>query len=264
MNINMLAIVLKNGNDKLLGALVLQKCKDFTVYLPDNNPAEADYEAQLTFMHGNWQNTQEPLTCILEEGALPGPDFVGQILRTAKKHPEFQEYHVNLEGQKAFPKKADSKKIFRLALTDNLDAPLSSFVFQSSALRDKAVTKADGSLDPFPTILSCAPARNVSGLELPWTAADKGNDPAAGEKSVHNQLEMLRWTEGYFGDDDYPLSVGDQLKLICQELAKLYPSYTADELKEKLYEFEVTRKPIRKLHASCALKKAIKAREKAL
>ncbi len=260
----MLAIVLKNGNDKLLGALVLQKSKDFTVYLPDNDPAEADYEAQLTFRHGSWQDTQEPLTCILEEGALPGPDFVGQVLRTAKKHPEFEEYHVNIEGQKTFPKKADAKKIFKLTQVDNLDAPLSSFVFQSSALRDKAVTKADGSLDPLPTVLCCAPARTVSGLELPWTAADNGKDPAVVEKSVHTQLEMLRWTEGYFGDDDYPLSVGDQLKLICHELARLYPSYTADELKEKLYGFEVTQKPIRKLRASCALKKAIKEREKSL
>ena len=174
------------------------------------------------------------------------------------------EYHVNIEGQKTFPKKADAKKIFKLTQVDNLDAPLSSFVFQSSALRDKAVTKADGSLDPLPTVLCCAPARTVSGLELPWTAADNGKDPAVVEKSVHTQLEMLRWTEGFFGDDDYPLSVGDQLKLICHELARLYPSYTADELKEKLYGFEVTQKPIRKLRASCALKKAIKEREKSL
>ena len=260
----MLAIVLKNGNDKLLGALVLQKSKDFTVYLPDNDPAEADYEAQLTFRHGTWQDTQEPLTCILEDGALPSPDFVGQILRTAKKHPEFEEFHVDLEGQKSFPKKADAKKIFKLTQVDKLDAPLSGFVFKNSALRDKAVIKADGSLDPLPTILNCAPVRNVSGLELPWTASENGKDPAVEEKSVHNQLEMLRWTESYFGDDDYPLSVGDQLKLICHELARLYPSYTADELKEKLYEFEVTQKPIRKLRASCALKKAIKEREKEL
>ena len=260
----MLGIVLQKGNDKLLGALSLQKCKDFTVYLPEKDPAEADYEHDLKFRHGDWRQVQEPLTCILETGALPGPDFVGQVLRTAESHPDFEEYHVNLADQKAFPKKADAKKIFTLHLVDLLEAPLSSFVFRSSVLRDKAVTKADGSLDPFPTILCCAPARNVSGLELPWVAAEKGIDPAAEEKSIRDKLEMLRWTEGYFGDDDYPQSVGDQLRLVCRELARLYPSYTVDELKERLYEFEVTQKPIRRFRASRILKRAIKEREKKL
>lgn len=260
----MLGIVLQKGEDKLLGALSLQKCKDFTVYLPESVPAEADYEADLKFRHGGWRQVQEPLTCILETGALPGPDFVGQVLRTATKHPDFAVYHVNLVGHKPFPKKADAKKIFNLTIVDRLEAPLSSFVFQSYALRDKAVTLADGSIDPFPTILSCAPIRNVCCLKLPWTATEKRIDPAADEKSIREKLDTLRWTEGYFGDDDYPLSVGDQLKIICRELAQLYPSYTADELKERLYEFEVTQKPIRRLRASCILKRAIREREKEL
>jgi len=260
----MLGIVLHKGDDKLLGALSLQKCKDFTVYLPDHDPAEADYEADLKFRNGDWQQVQEPLTCILENGALPGPDFVDKILRTAKKHPDFAVYHVNLVGHKAFPRKADARKLFKLMMVDRLEAPLSSFVFQRYALRDRAVTTADGTLDPFPTILSCAPVRNVCCLKLPWTPTEKKIDPAADEKSVREKLDTLRWTEGYFGDDDYPLSVGDQLKIICRELAQLYPSYTADELKEMLYGYEVTQKPIRRLRASCILKRAIKAREKEL
>lgn len=260
----MVAFVLRKVDEKLLGALSLQNSKDFTVYLPEYDPIEADYEAQLPFRHGDWQQTDEELTCILESGALPGPDFVEQVLRTARKNPEYEVYHVNLEGQEEFPKKADAKKIFKLTLVDRLEAPLSSFVFRSATLRNRVVLKADGSPDPLPTVMCCAPVRNVGGLELPWTAPETGNDPAAVEKGVLDTLEVLRWTEGFFGDDDYPLSVGDQIRLFCKELAKLYPSYTAEELKERLYTYDITQKPIRKMRANCAFKKAIKEREKAL
>ena len=67
----MLAIVLQKGDDRLLGALALQKCKDFTVYLPADDSAEPDYQAQLQFRHGDWRQVQEELVCLLEPGALP-------------------------------------------------------------------------------------------------------------------------------------------------------------------------------------------------
>lgn len=263
--IHMLAIVLAKGNDKLLGALSLQKSKDFTVYLPTPDPLEADYEAQLVFRHGDWHQVEEPLLCILEPGALPGPDFVKEVLNTAKRHPEYNVYHLNLEEGEDFPRKADAKKLFKLILTENAQAPLSSFVFRAEPLREKAVQKADGSLYSLPSVFSMAPVREVSGEKLAWKSSTEEKDPANVERHVMAKLDFFRWTEDFFGDDDYPLSVRDQLQLFARELAKLYPSYSAENLKEIMNGFQVAQKNLlRKFRAGRALKSALKEREKEL
>ena len=263
----MLAIVLAKGDDKLLGALSLQKCKDFTVYLPENDPAETDYESQLHFKHGDWRNTDEELTCILEPGALPEPSFVKSILHTTSRHPDFDVYHVNITGEKTFPRKADTRKFFRLAILDNVPAPLSTFIFRSARLREKSVFEADGDLEVLPTVLNCArerPIRNVWWEEIGWTAAVPSTDPATEEAAVRARIDLFRWTESFFGDDDYPLSVGDQLELFASEVARLYPSYTAEELQETMYSFQVSQGTVRKLRAASALNSALKEREKEL
>ena len=263
----MLGIVLQKGDDKLLGALVLQKCKDFKVYLPEDDPAEPDYEAQLRFAHGDWRNVEEPLVCLLEPGALPDPGFVGSILHTTGRHPDFDVYHVNVSGEQPFPRKADSKKIFKLAIQGHVAAPLSSFIFRSAKLREKAVLEADGDLEPLPTVLSCAgerPVRNVWRQELEWTPAQPASGPAAEEEAIRARIDLFRWTESFFGDDDYPLSVGDQMDLFAKEVARLYPSYTAEELKEIMSSFQVSQGTVRKLRAGNALKSALKERQKQL
>lgn len=263
----MLGIVLPKGDDRLLGALVLQKCKDFTVYLPQGDPAQADYETRFPIRHGDWRNVEEPLVCVLEEGALPDPKFVGRILRTAGRHPDFDVYHVNVTGEKAFPRKADAKKVFALTIAGNVAAPLSSFIFRSEKLREKAVFQADGKLQPLPSVLNCAcvrPVRNVWCLELAWSPAAPPTDPAAEEKAIRDRIELFRWTESFFGDDDYPLSVGNQLELFAAAVAGLYPSYTDEELKELMESFQVSQGAIRKIRASSALKSALKERERQL
>ncbi len=263
----MLGIVLQKGDDKLLGALALQKCKDFKVYLPENDPAEADYDAQLQIRHGNWQNVEEALVCLLEPGALPDSNFVKRILRTVKCRPDFDVYHVNVAGEKAFPRKADPKKLFKLAIFGNAAAPLSSFIFRSGKLREKAVFEADGDLEPLPTVLNCAqerPVRNVCMQKLAWTPEAPSTNPADQEKAVRARIDLLRWTENFFGDDDYPLSVGDQLDLFAAEVVKLYPSYTEEELKEMMYSFQVSQGTVRRLRASSALSHALKQRQKEL
>lgn len=263
----MLGIVLQKGDDKLLGTLVLQKCKEFTVYLPENDPAEADYDAQLQIQHGNWQDVEEALVCLLEPGAQPDPDFVKSILRTARRHPDFDVYHVNVSGEKAFPRKAGPKKVFTLSILGNTAAPLSSFVFRRDKLREKAVYEADGDLETLPTVLNCArerPVRNVWLQELSWTPAAPSANPAAQEEAIRARIDLFRWTESFFGDDDYPLSVGDQLELFAGEVAKLYPSYTVEELKEIMNSFQVSQGTVRKLRASSALSSALKQRQKGM
>ncbi len=263
----MLAIILPKGDDKVLGALLFQQCKDFKVYLPEDDPLTADYEGKLPIVHGVWQNAAEPLSCILESGALPDPKFVKRVLRTVRRHPDFDVYHVNLRDGKAFPCKCSTRKLFQLAILQGQSAPLSSFIFRSARLREKAVYKADGSLEVLPTVLSCAqnrPIRNVWLQKLDWNAPAATKDPAGEVAAIQQQIDLYRWTETFFGDDDYPLSVGDQLKLFAQEVAKLYPSYSPEELKEIMNNFQVSQGAVRKLRASNALKSAIKERQKTL
>ncbi len=84
------------------------------------------------------------------------------------------------------------------------------------------------------------------------------------EKAVRERLDLLRWTEGFFGDDDYPLSVGDQLDLFAGEVIKLFPSYSEDDLKEMMLGFQVSQGPIRRMRAQNALSRALKERQKQL
>ena len=97
---------------------------------------------------------------------------------------------------------------------------------------------------------------------MAWTPATPSSNPAVQEEAIRARINLLRWTESFFGDDDYPLSVGDQLELFASEVAKLYPNYTAEELKEMMNSFQVSQGAVRKLRASSALNSALKLRKK--
>jgi len=256
----MIAIVLTKADDRILSALSFQKCKDFKVYVASG---EVQDDPFLDVQHGSWSQVQEEVLCILEPGALPGPDFVGRIAKAVKRHPDFEVYHVNLTGEKAFPRKTKTKKLFKLSVLGEVPAPLSSFIFRTKVLRSRAVFKADGSLDTLPTVFSCAvakPVRNVWRGRLDWQAPDTSADPMEGDRKVKEKIELLKWTEDFFGDDDYPLSVGDQLDFFATEVAKLYPSYSEEDLKAIMNSFQVAEGPVRKMRAASALKSALKKR----
>ena len=51
---------------------------------------------------------------------------------------------------------------------------------------------------------------------------------------------------------------------LATELARLYPSFSPDALKENMNTFAVVNGPIRRMRASSALKSALKARQEAL
>ena len=256
----MIAMVLPQADEKLLSALSFQKCKDFKVYVTTGDAGE---DPGMEVVHGSWSQVQEEVLCILTPDVTPDPDFVGRIAKSVSRHPEFDVYHVNLKGMKPFPRKASARKFFKLAVLEEAPAPLSSFVFRTATLRNKAVFKADGSLDPLPTVFSCAkesPIRNVWRGQLSWEAPVPSKDPMAQELAVRARLDLFRWTEEFFGDDDYPLTVGDQVKLFAGELVKLYPSYSVDDLKEMMNGFQVSQGALRKMRAQGALKSALKQR----
>lgn len=256
----MIAIVLTKADDRILSALSFQKCKDFKVYVTSG---EVEEDPVLEVQHGSWSQVQEEVVCILEPGALPGPDFVGRIAKAVRRHPGFDVYHVNLTGEKAFPRKTKTKELFKLSVLGEVPAPLSSFIFRTATLRSKAVFKADGTLDTLPTVFSCAavnPVRNVWRGRLDWQAPDASTDPMEGDRKVKERIELLKWTEDFFGDDDYPLSVGDQLQFFATEVAKLYPSYSGEDLKTLMAGFQVAQGPVRKMRATSALKSALRKR----
>ena len=95
--------------------------------------------------------------------------------------------------------------------------------------------------------------RSARRERIGYTPPAPSTDPAVIEKEVRSRLAFFRWSERFFGEE-YPLGVGDRLDLFATELARLYPSFTPDELKEDLGTFAVVNGPVRRLRAASALK----------
>lgn len=263
----MIAFVLKSADDKQMGGLLFQKSKDFKVYLPQEDHLTPDYEGKIPIAHGRFQDVTEPLVCLLEPGVVPDRDFVRRVLRTARRHPDFNVYHVNLPEGKPWPRKLSVQKLFVKNVQEGLTAPLSSFVFRTEALMEKAVFQADSSLDTLATVLAAAkdkPIRNVWRQTLEWTAPALATDPASVEKRIRERLDFYHWSESFFGENDYPLGTGDRLSMIAAQLAQLFPTYTVEDLKEQMYAFQAAQGPVRKLRAASALKSALKERQQKL
>ena len=151
-------------------------------------------------------------------------------------------------------------------LVDGYAAPISSFVFRAKALRDafEADSEAAGMGDA--VILAAAKntgIRTARFERIGYTAPVPTTDLSVQEKEVRSRLAFFRWSERYFGEE-YPLGVSDRLALFAGELARLYPSFSPDELKEDLNTFACVNGPIRRMKASSALKSALKARQEAL
>lgn len=263
----MIAVIIPQGDDKLFGALLFQKFKDFKVYVREDDPVAPDYESRLNLVKGNLARVEEPLVCIWEKGAEPDKDYLRRVERAARKHPDFDVWHVNLAEGKRFPRKTRADKFFLLTVSENVPAPLSSFVFRTEVLREKAVFTAGNTLDVLATVLACAkarPVRNVWHQTLAWTAPALLKDPVSLEKRARERIDFLRWTETFFGEEEYPLGTGDRLALCAAAVAQLYPSYSDEVLKAEMDSFQVSQGAIRKMRASKALKSAIKKREQEL
>ena len=263
----MIAIVVPRGDDALFGALLFQKYKEFRVYVSDEDPVAADFETRLTLVRGGLKEVEEPLVCVLEAGAVPDKDFLRRVERSTRRHPDFDVYHVNLMEGKPFPRRMSAAKFFQRAVVEQAPAPLSSFVFRTARLRERAVFSSAGILDPLPTVLSCAaarPIRNVWHQRLLWKAPVEAADPVSLEKRIRARIELLRWTERFFGDENYPLGTGSRLALFAETVAQLYPSYSEEALKEVMMGFQVSQGAVRKVRAGMALRSAIKQRDKSL
>ena len=122
--------------------------------------------------------------------------------------------------------------------------------------------RADGTLDPLPTLLACASEkglRNIWRQTLDWTAPVLPEGPAEEEKRIRERLEFIRWTETFYGEE-YPLGNAERIKLLSTILARLYPSCSEEELKEMMQSFQAASGMVRKMRALSALKSALKDR----
>lgn len=201
----------------------------------------------------------------------PGVDFndtsVKRMHRCIDDHPGYDVFHWNLaEPNRKWSLKTRPDRIFKNVFVDGEAAPISAFVFRAQALQ--AAFEADSEVAGMAHAVILAAAqktgvRTARFERIGYTAPAPTTDPSRVEKEVRARLAFYRWSERYFGED-YPLSVSARLALFAKELARLYPSFSPEELKEDLGTFACVNGPISRLKASSALKTALKERQEAL
>lgn len=256
----MLAIILENPTDRLLSALRISSFKDFRLYVPETFKSIPNGD-DLNFTTGNLAKVTEDYVMYLSPWADPGSNVLKKLASTIKENPEFDVYHINIEGGGSFPVTANAEKAFVYFAKRKALAPLSAFVFRTSALKEKIVYRQDGSMDHLATVISCIDRgfmRTVRFTSMNFLKPDIS--PKQEEEMILRRIEFLRWSEGYFIGSNYPISVPVSLSIFAKEVASLYPSRDFNELKEMMLRFKMVNGPIRKMLATSALKNAVKSR----
>lgn len=271
---------------RTLSMLSFQKDADFRAVIVDLAGSEAvrsvvpDFEQHFPVSVVTVEQAGQPLwKCCLDTVPeaewvcflLPGVDFteasVKRMSRCVDDHDSYNAFHWNLaEPNRKWGLRTRPDRIFTNVFVDGAAAPLSAFVFRAKALRDAFAADSEAAGMGLAVILSGAKdtgVRSVRRERIGYTPEAPSTDPSVIEKEVRSRLAFFRWSERFFGDD-YPLGVGDRLELFATELARLYPSFTYDELKEDLNTFAVVSGPVRRLRASAALKSALKDRQQTL
>lgn len=257
------------AGQRALQMLPLQKYKDFEVYVPGPVfPLLTDVDERITLRPFEGILFQDffpsaPWTLVLGTDLSIGPKALGRMRECIEDHPGFDVFHWNL--QKAlpqFPVKASAKRLFKEMVVKETPAPLSSFVFRTEAVREKA--SADPSVTVNPSILTMAVAGEAGVRTARWEHCTwQAPAPEARERLIRERLQLLHWTEKHFGGD-YPLDTGDRLELFAATVVRLYPQVDQDGLKEEMLSFAAASGPIRKMRAGSALKSALQRRQEAL
>ena len=284
---------------KTLQSLAMQTDRDFSVYLADDAVPEdlsaltAEFEDALSVRYTRFEERLgdvsrskhlsralsllrgEPFVCFLEGDAELTQDCVKRLRRTIARHPEYAVYHWNaeildaagapIEKMSRYGVSLRTDKLFRKLFMKGFRAPLPAFVFRTETLLSKGVFDGETYRTDLQNIFACAGETGVRTVRRARirqrTAA--APDPALQERETLSRLAFFRWSETFFGED-YPISVGDRLDLFAETAARLYPTYTADEVKARFMAFDVCQGTLRKLKASGALRYARKERGKDL
>ena len=205
--------------------------------------------------------------CFLLPGVELTETSVKRMRRCIDDHDTYDVFHWNLaEPNKKWGLRTGLDRVFTNVFVDGLAAPLSSFVFRVQALRDAFAADPEVAGMGNAVILSAAKktgVRTARRERIGYTPKAPSTDPSIIEKEVRARLAFFRWSERFFGEE-YPIGVGARLDLFATELARLYPSFTPEELKEDLNTFATVNGPVRRLRAASALKSALKARQESL
>jgi hypothetical protein len=271
---------------RTLSMLSFQKDSAFRAVVVDLAGSEAvrgvvaDFEHRFAVSAVTVEQAGQPLwKCCLDAAPeaewicflTSGVDFTDQSVKRMRKcidgHDSYDVFHWNLaDPNKKWALKTRPDRIFTNVFVDGGAAPISSFVFRAQALRDAFAADSEAAGMGHAVILAAAKktgVRTARRERIGYTAPAPSTDPSVVEKEVRARLAFFRWSEKFFGED-YPLGVSDRLALFAGELARLYPSFTPDELKEDLGTFAVVSGPIRRMKAASALKAALKARQESL
>ena len=270
---------------RTLSMLTIQKDKGFRVCVADLTGSLAasvlsGFEHSLTVSAVPMEASGEPFwkrclevvpdaewVCFLGTDVDLNVQSVGRMRKCIADHPAYDVFHWNLaEPYRKYRLRTRPGRLFTSVFTEGGEAPLSSFVFRARTLREVFEADPEAAGMDLAVILSAAGKpgiRSVRRERIGYRKPDVSADPALVEKDVRARLAFFRWSERFFGED-YPLDVSARLALFAGELARLYPSFSPDELKEDLNTFAVVSGPIRRLKASSALKTALKARQGAL
>ena len=271
---------------RTLSMLSFQKDHSFRAVIVDLAGSEAvralvpDFEHQIPVSVETVDPAGQPLwkccldaapqaewVCFLTPGIDLNATSFQRMKRCIDKHPAYDVFRWNLTApHRKWRLKTRPDRVFTRVFVDKDEAPLSSFVFRAKTLREALATDSEAAGMGLALILTAAKktgVRTVRWERVGFTAPAPTTDPALVEKEVRARLSFFRWSERFFGDD-YPLEVGERLSLFATELARLYPSFSPDTLKEDMNTFAVVNGPIRRMRASSALKSALKARQETL
>jgi len=263
----MIAIVLDNPSDRLVSALRLSSFKDFKIYVPSFGDVISSEEDRLNVTVGTLRDVKEDWVMMLSPGAEPGKCVLRQLSRCIVSNPDFDVFHVNVDGESRFPLVASGEKLFKKVFVKGTRAPLSSFAFRTRTFLDKVVRFTDGTIDPLATVIACSGEKGVRTVRWTKLVCDEPVEkltPEQMDEKTWKRIEFLRWSERFFGDDDYPLSVGKSFKLFAREVAALYPARSKEELKEVMEGFDSVKGLIRKARATQALRSAIKEKAESM
>ena len=271
---------------RTLSMLTFQKDRGFLAHVVDLTGTSAaramaaEFDTRIPVEAVDLELTGEPLwkQCLAVAPSAEWVCFLGtdvdltdtgvrRMSRCIDDHAGYDVFHWNLaEPYRKFGLRTRPDKLFTLVFMEGGAAPLSSFVFRAQALREAFEADPEASGADLSVVLAGAKKtgiRSVRWERIGYRAPAVSDDPAREEKDVRARLAFFRGSERYFGED-HPLGTGDRLRLYAGELARLYPSFTYEELKEDLNTFPVVSGPIRKMKAASALKAALKARQESL
>ena len=284
---------------RTLLSLAMQSDRGFTVYLADDAVPEdlstevSEFEDALDIRCTRFEDRlgdvsrskhlyralalarDEAFVCFLETGTELDADCVRRLRKTVGRYPEYDVYHWNaeiadaagavVEKVRRYGASLPADKLFRKLFFRDFPAPLSSFVFRRDVLLTKGVFDAESYRTDLQNIFACAGEKGVRTVRWARIRLRTGDlpDPAVAVRETLSRLGFFRWSETFFGED-YPASTGDRLDLFAETAARLFPTYTAEEVKALYMEFDVCKGTLRKFKASGALRYAMKERNQEL